>query len=147
MRRSLEGTLMPCAESNKTLPLTAILPRLGVSKPAMQRRVMLLPEPDAPKIPRTSGPISKPTSKAKPERGLKIFKQSPLSGCFVVDFAVKEEAAWENLDSSFWLEFSLGDILCKSVQKLTAVSTLKERLRIIKTQIAACLISPASTAK
>src|SRR4028118_74486 len=147
MRRPLEGTLMPSAESNKTLPLTTILPLLGVSKPAMQRRVMLLPEPEAPKIPRTSGLISKPTSKAKPDRGLKMFKQSPLSGCFVVEFGVKEEAALGKLDSSFWLELGLGDILCKSVQKLTAVSTLKERLRIIKTQIAACLISPASTAK
>src|SRR4028118_1654624 len=114
MRRSLEGTLMPSAESNKTLPLTTILPLLGVSKPAMQRRVMLLPEPDAPKIPRTSGLISKPTSKTKPERGLKMFKQSPLSGCFVVDFVVKEEAAWEKLDASFWLEFSWRDLLCKS---------------------------------
>src|SRR4028119_1884483 len=126
MRRSLEGTLMPSAESNKTLPLTTILPLLGVSKPAMQRRVMLLPEPDAPKIPRTSGLISKPTSKAKPERGLKMFKQRPLSGCCFWDFVVKVDANLGRFDCSLWLEFGLSDLLCKSVQKLTAVSTLKE---------------------
>jgi hypothetical protein len=57
-----------------------------------------------------------------------MFKQSPLSGCLVVDFVVEEEAALGKLDSSFWLKFDWGDILCKSVQKLTAVSTLKERL-------------------
>jgi hypothetical protein len=76
-----------------------------------------------------------------------MFKQSPLSGCLVVEFVVEEEAALGKLDSSFWLKFGEGDILYKSFQKLTAVSTLKKRLRIIKTQIAACLISPASTAK
>ena len=38
-------------ESNNTLPFKTIFPRSGVSMPAMHFNVMLLPQPDAPRIP------------------------------------------------------------------------------------------------
>lgn len=38
-------------ESNNTLPFKTIFPRSGVSIPAMHFNVMLLPQPDAPRIP------------------------------------------------------------------------------------------------
>src|SRR5579875_361891 len=56
---------MPRAESKSLFPFSTIVPRAGVSSPAMQRRVMLLPEPDGPRMPSGLLPARKRTSRRK----------------------------------------------------------------------------------
>ena len=46
--RRFMGTLTPAAESNSTWPCTATRPSSGVSSPARQRNVVVLPHPEGP---------------------------------------------------------------------------------------------------
>ena len=57
---------MPAAESKKVTPLTTILPSSGVSTPAMQRSVQLLPQPEAPSSATRSSPASSCMSSVNP---------------------------------------------------------------------------------
>src|SRR5271170_2782278 len=50
MRRSRAGIATRCAESKRMRSLRAMRPRLGFSRPAMQRSNMDLPAPDAPRM-------------------------------------------------------------------------------------------------
>src|SRR5271154_236165 len=50
MRRSRAGIVTRCAESKRMRSLRAMRPRLGFSRPAMQRSSMDFPAPDAPRM-------------------------------------------------------------------------------------------------
>src|SRR5579871_6618236 len=66
MRRARAGTLMPCSESKSTRPSSTMRPRSGVSRPAMARRDMDLPEPDGPRKPRGAWSTENSTARRKP---------------------------------------------------------------------------------
>src|ERR1043166_7929609 len=46
--RSRGGSRMPCAGEETTRPAMLIVPLVGCSSPAMQRKVVVLPQPDGP---------------------------------------------------------------------------------------------------
>src|SRR5947208_14945787 len=48
MSRSRGGSRMPCAGEETTRPAMLIVPLVGCSSPAMQRKVVVLPQPDGP---------------------------------------------------------------------------------------------------
>ena len=54
------------SESKRTLSFTTILPESGVWIPAIQRRVILFPLPDAPRIPIGEPSLSSFTFRVKP---------------------------------------------------------------------------------
>src|SRR5919199_2362126 len=57
-RRSCGGTKTPPAGSDRTCPSISITPPSGTSSPAMQRNVVVLPQPDGPSSVRNSFPAS-----------------------------------------------------------------------------------------
>src|SRR6266702_310755 len=48
MSRSRGGSRMPCAGEETTRPAMLIVPLVGCSSPEMQRKVVVLPQPDGP---------------------------------------------------------------------------------------------------
>ena len=60
--RCSTATFTPLARSNKVRPSTEIAPSSGVSRPAMQRSVVVLPQPDGPsmvkKVPGSSAKLA-----------------------------------------------------------------------------------------
>src|SRR5258708_4425639 len=60
--RSSTGTLMRALASNRRRSSTAMMPESGVSRPAMQRSVVVLPQPDGPssvkKVPASSSKLA-----------------------------------------------------------------------------------------
>ena len=61
------GRLMRFSESKSTLPFNTIRPSSGVSIPAIHLSVMLLPLPEAPRMPMTPPSVLSDTSSEKPE--------------------------------------------------------------------------------
>src|SRR5476649_1667152 len=48
MSRSRGGSRMPCAGDDTTRPAMLIVPSVGCSRPATQRKVVVLPQPEGP---------------------------------------------------------------------------------------------------
>src|SRR5246127_5894280 len=77
MPRSRErgGTSTPCAGDDTTLPPIDIRPSVGCSRPATQRKVVVLPQPD--------GPSSTTISPAGTAKLTPSIAGRPIANCFL----------------------------------------------------------------
>src|SRR5216683_5312284 len=67
MPRRSTGTFTPAAASNSASPCTAMRPSSGVSRPAMERKVVVLPQPEGPSMAKNApGSSAKLTSRTPP---------------------------------------------------------------------------------